>query len=127
MALAQGIRKHGFRKWHERQLLIGHGWLAVTLLAAVLAFAALESLINAASLTPRLANLAAFAILGGITIISLKRFLTHLVRAQRASQQARCTECDTWGRLDALTEDPQAKWLRVRCRQCGHEWPMDEP
>lgn len=127
MALAQGIRKLGFRKWHERQLLIGHGWLVVTLFASVTAFATLESLINAASLTDRLANLAAFAILGGVTIVALRRFLTHLIRAQRASQQARCTHCDTWGRLDALTEDPHGKWLRVRCRECGHEWPMDEP
>lgn len=127
MALAQGIRKHGFRKWHERQLLIGHGWLAVTLVTAVMAFASLESLINATSLTARLANLAAVAILGGITVISLQRFLTHLIRAQRASIQARCTRCDTFGRLEALTEDPQGKWVRVRCRQCSHEWPMDEP
>lgn len=127
MALAQGIRKHGFRKWHERQLLIGHGWLAVTLVAAVMAFASLESLINATSLTARLANLAAVGILGGVTVISLQRFLTHLIRAQRAGTQARCTRCDTFGRLEALTEDPQGKWVRVRCRQCSHEWPMDEP
>lgn len=127
MALAQGIRKHGFRKWHERQLLFGHGWLVLTLLASVAAFATLESLINATSLTYRLANLAAFAILGGITIISLRRFLTSLIRAQRAAAQARCSRCDTFGRLDALTEDPRGRWVRVRCRQCGHEWPMDEP
>jgi hypothetical protein len=127
MALAQGIRKHGFRRWHERQLLIGHGWLVVTLIAAVAAFATLESLIQSNQLTDRLANLAAFAILGGVTAISLQRFLAHLIRAQRASQQARCTHCETWGRLEALTEDPHGKWLRVRCRQCAHEWPMDEP
>lgn len=127
MALAQDIRKLGFRKWHERQLLIGHGWLVVTLFAAITAFASLESLINASSLGHRLANLLAFAMLGGVTVICLHRFLTRLIRAQRASQQARCTRCDTWGRLDALTEDPHGKWLRVRCRECGHEWPMDEP
>lgn len=127
MGMARGIRKHGFRKWHERQLLFGHGWLMVTLVAAVMAFAALESMINAASLGFRLANFAAFAILGGITAISLQRFLRHLISAQRAGAQARCTHCDTFGRLDVLTEDPHGKWVRVRCRQCGHEWPIDEP
>lgn len=127
MALAQGIRKHGFRRWHERQLLIGHGWLAITLIAAVAAFATLESLIDSEQLSDRLANLGAFAILGGVTVISLQRFLAHLIRAQRAGAQARCTECDTFGRIEALTEDPQGRWVRVRCRQCGHQWPMDEP
>jgi hypothetical protein len=32
MVLAEGIRKHGFRKWYERQLLRGHGHMALTFL-----------------------------------------------------------------------------------------------
>jgi len=125
MALDQDIRKHGFRKWHERQLLIGHTWLVVTLLAAIAAFATLESFINADRLAARLANLAAFGILGGVTIVALRRFLERLIRAQRASQQARCARCGTWGRLEILPGHPGARWLRVRCRECGHDWPMD--
>lgn len=126
MRLANGIRKHGFRTWHERQLLIAHGWLAIALITAVAAFAALETVLTHDTTSVRLGNLAASLLLGGVTLATLRRFLGHLVGAQRASAQARCTECDTFGRLEVVTENQHGAWVRVRCRQCGHQWPMDE-
>jgi len=35
MSLAEGIRKHGFRKWYERELLRCHGHLALLLICMI--------------------------------------------------------------------------------------------
>ena len=35
MKLADGIRKHGFRKWYERELLQSHAHLVLTFLCAM--------------------------------------------------------------------------------------------
>lgn len=126
MGLGNGIRKHGFRNWHERLLLVGHGWLVVALIASIAAFASLETLITSSHWIDRLANLAAFTILAAITVVTLRRFIAMLVRAQRAATQARCPQCETYGRLTVVAEDHNESWVRVRCRQCGHEWPMDD-
>lgn len=126
MGLGKGIRKHGFLSWHERLLLVGHGWLVVALIASIAAFASLETLLTSSDTLDRVANLAAFTILAVITVVTLRRFIAMLVRAQRAATQARCPHCETYGRLAVVAEDPEASWVRVRCRKCGHEWPMDD-
>lgn len=125
MRLTDGIRKHGFMKWYERELLLGHGWLVLALLAAVVAFAALELLFDGASAFDTLLSAAAFTLSGLATAKLVHRFLAHIVAAQRAATQARCAQCTSFGRLQVV--DHGRMWLRVRCRKCGHEWRMDEP
>ena len=44
MKLAEGIRKHGFRKWYERELLQSHAHLLLTFLCMIGLFAAFEAL-----------------------------------------------------------------------------------
>ena len=44
MKLADGIRKHGFRKWYERELLQSHAHLLLTFFCAIGLFAAFEAL-----------------------------------------------------------------------------------
>ena len=42
MQLAQGIRRHGFRKWYERTLLASHAHLVLAVLCLLGLFAAYE-------------------------------------------------------------------------------------
>jgi hypothetical protein len=126
MGLADGIRKHGFRAWHERELLAGHGWLVLTLLCGVVAFAALESLLKSNGWAEHAMNALIILVVGGIGLAALRRFLFMLVRAQKASSQATCPGCTVFGRLAVVAEDRTETWVRVRCRACAHEWSIDE-
>jgi ribosomal protein S27E len=125
MNLAAGIRKHGFRRWHERALLVSHGWLVVALILGVMAFAALESLLQGPSLGRQLLQgLIGVATAGGAAW-ALYRFLVGLAFTQRASSQASCNTCGTFGRLAVVDESRDDAWIRVRCRQCEHEWVIE--
>jgi len=126
MDMADGIRKHGFRRWHERTLLSSHGWLLLTLLCGVAAFAALEAAFKGVGWTARAPNVMAVFVSGAIGVHALRRFLKQLVHCQTAASQATCGQCKTYGRLDVVAEDTAAARLHVRCRQCGHEWPMHD-
>ena len=52
MKLAEGIRKHGFRKWYERELLQSHAHLVLTFLCAIGLFAAFEGCVAASARWP---------------------------------------------------------------------------
>ena len=41
--LADGIRRHGFRKWYERELLSSHAHMVLALLASVALIASFEA------------------------------------------------------------------------------------
>lgn len=126
MSLAKGIRKHGFRNWYERALLGSHGWLVVALFGAFAALAAVESLMGSDNWADRAGYaLGAFAA-GAVTLLTLLRFLRQLVRAQTAATQAKCPECEAYGRLKVVGESHQEAWVRVSCRACQHEWMMDD-
>ncbi len=122
MGLADGIRKHGFRNWHERELLGSHGWLVVTLLCAVGAFAALEALMGSRLWIDRATNTVVIAACGAVGIVALRLFLERLVRAQTVAEQAKCPQCETFGRLKVIAEGHHEPWVRVGCRKCAHEW-----
>jgi len=124
MDFAQGVRKHGFHRWHGLALLYAHGWLIVTLLAAAATFAALEMAIKRASLLAQLASATASAIFGALALIALYRFLDRLLRAQRAAAQAHCPGCKAFGHLTILSEETAR--IHVRCLKCGHSWGVDD-
>jgi hypothetical protein len=126
MGLAEGIRKLGFNRWHERELIHCHGWLVVALLCAVIAFAAFESLLQHQTLSAQVSRGLIALVAGAATVWALPRFLAGLVRAQQASSQATCAECGTFGRLAVVTEGRDADWVKVCCRQCSHEWVIED-
>lgn len=127
MGLARGIRKHGFRSWHERELLGSHGWLVLTLLCGFGALAALEALMQSAQASDQILNTLAILVSGAVGMLALRRFLYRLMRAQNAADQAVCARCEVFGRLAVVAEDRAHSWVRVRCRNCALEWCMDEP
>ena len=131
MNLADGIRKIGFRRWYERQLLECHLYLVAGLLSMVVVGACVEEFsLSAPGFMSLLIVLLTAAALAAC-VWSFRRYINMLVATQRAAEHSVCRECQTYGRLDLLragSAPPEVEpdpWLRVRCRKCGHEWIID--
>jgi len=124
MGVAEGIRKHGFRKWYERELLGSHGWLVLALLCTIGLFAAIEGLTRSPSLDARIGNLAAILVCAVVGVVALRRYLLGLGKAEALAKQAVCAGCQTYGRLEVCAEECGGEQLRVRCRHCRHEWTL---
>jgi hypothetical protein len=132
MTPAEGIRKLGFRRWYERQLIECHGFLVTGFLSMVALVACLEELEPHASM--RSLNLvlliAACAVL---CMWSLRRYHAILMRAERLGEHSVCARCGAYGVLDVLQSGggqqaahaDRVDWLRVRCRKCAHQWMME--
>ncbi|MCW5632208.1 MAG: hypothetical protein KIT17_02640 [Rubrivivax sp.] len=125
MKLAEGIRRVGFRKWYERQLLRSHGHLALTFLCMVGVFGALESMRGTGSWAERVEEglTALLCALAGVW--ALRRYLRLLHHAEFAAHQAECAECKAYGRLDLVQSDATGERVTVRCRGCGHGWRIE--
>jgi hypothetical protein len=126
MKLADGIRKHGFCSWHERELLLSHGWLVLTLLLGFVAFGSLEAILSGAEGIGLLLSTVLMLVAGMGVIVTMHRFVLGLARTQKTSSQAVCSECEQFGQLRVIAEDREQTWVRVRCRGCGHEWVIED-
>jgi predicted Zn finger-like uncharacterized protein len=125
MKLAEGIRKHGFRKWYERQLLKSHAHLALTFVCMVGIFAAVEAATLYHSLTDQLTDALAVILCAGIGLWALRRYLSLLARAEAVANQADCPGCKAYGRMELLQADAGSEDVQVRCRRCSHVWRID--
>lgn len=125
MKLAEGIRRLGFRKWYERELLQSHAHLAFTFLCLVGIFAGLEGLRDKATWGDRLENLATALLCVAAGLWSMRRYLFLLNHAEVAAHQAECPQCKTYGRLDLLQSDASGESVQVRCRHCQHVWRIE--
>jgi hypothetical protein len=124
MDLAEGIRKHGFRKWYERELLQGHAHLVLTFLCMIGVFAAVEALRSASDRADQAVDLAAILVCAGIGVWALRRYLYLLNHAEAAAHQADCPQCKAYGRFTVEAEDGREGSLRVCCRKCSHRWTI---
>jgi predicted Zn finger-like uncharacterized protein len=125
MTLAEGIRRHGFRKWYERELLQSHAHLALTFLCLVGVFAAFEALTRFRSFADQAVDLTTLLLTAGVGLWALRRYLFLLGHAEAAAHQAECSQCQAYGRLDLLQSDASGESVQVRCRGCGHVWRID--
>ncbi len=128
MRLSDGIRRHGFRKWYERELLQSHAHLALTFLCAVGLFAAIEAAMHYTTLADRVID--AFAVLacGAIGVWALRRYLYLLMHAEHAAHQADCPQCGVYARftlVEGTVASPGASVI-VCCRECAHQWSIDD-
>ena len=129
MSEAEGIRKLGFRRWYERQLIESHAWFVTCFLCLILALACAEDMEFKAGGVQPVLMLATIAAAGTIGVVALKRYRRLLDRAEYIAEQSTCGRCTTYGRLlvlstgdrDNTTPDP-ATWMRVQCRNCGNQW-----
>jgi hypothetical protein len=125
MNLADGIRKHGFRKWYERELLRGHAHLVLLLLCVLGLMMSLEAAMRFRSLPDQLIDIAAVLLCVGAGLWALRRYLYLLTHAEAVANQADCPKCKTYGRLDLLRASTSGDTVLVVCRQCRHEWRID--
>lgn len=125
MRLAEGIRRHGFRKWYERQLLKSHAHLAFTFLCLVGVFAAIESMLGAQAWSERVDNIATALLCAAAGLWALRRYLHLLSRAELAAHQAECPQCKAYGRLELVESDATGERVVVRCRGCSHGWRIE--
>jgi hypothetical protein len=122
-SLANGIRKVGFRKWYERELLSSHAHMLLAFLCVIALMAAMEAF-HGASQGQKLANAALVLISGGIGLWALRRYLYLLMHAEQVADQANCPKCTTYGSLTLVEEDRRTGNALVCCKKCSHTWTI---
>jgi hypothetical protein len=132
MTPTDGIRKLGFRRWYERQLIESHAWFITCFLCLILALACAEDLGLKEGGLQAFLMLTIIAAAGALGVLALKRYRHLLDRAECIAEQTNCARCATYGRIQVLGGGPGTgaagstrAWLRVQCRQCGNQWLIE--
>lgn len=125
MQLAEGIRRHGFRKWYERQLLQSHGHLALTFLCVIGLFATIEAASQFTSWSDRASDMLSVLLCAGAGLWALRRYLYLLNHAEYVANQADCPQCKTYARFELASDKATDESTPVRCRKCGHCWTIE--
>jgi hypothetical protein len=129
MSTIEGIRKLGFRKWYERQLVEGHLYLVMMILAMLMAAAGYEVLSTEKTAFALLFDGAIVAAGALLAWFSWRRYTSKMIIAEHVGGQASCPGCRRYGfRAVPVSESgPQARPLQLiaSCRQCGTRWPID--
>ena len=124
MKLATGIRKHGFRKWYERELLRSHAHMALTFVCMIGVLAAFEAASRYRGWLDQMIDLTAIAVCSGGGLWALRRYLSLLMHAEHVAHQADCPACGTYARFQLVRADVDAERVRVCCRAGQHEWTI---
>jgi hypothetical protein len=122
--LFDGIRKVGFRKWYERELLSSHAHMVLAFLCIIGMMAAFEAF-RGGTLADKLFDAGAIVACGGIGIWALRRYLYLLMNAEVIANQANCPNCKVYGLFTALSENKAHGHTLVRCKKCAHEWHIE--
>lgn len=125
MGAAGKIRRLGFRKWYERELLGSHANLVLLLLATLALLASAEVYTARLPLLDQLEVLLGATASAVIGIAALRRYLYLLNHAEFVADQAVCGHCESYAKWDLLDEQADGARLGVRCRHCGHRWTID--
>ncbi len=124
MTLPDGLRKHNFRKWYERELLSSHAHMVLLFLCSIGLLAAFEVFSKSAPPLDQLIDVGAVVLFALVGVWSLRRYLYLLNHAERVASQAVCKQCNTYGRFSLVGEDRSGSQVTVRCKKCQHEWPI---
>ena len=124
MDAAQKIRRVGFRKWYERELLNCHANLLLLVLATIGLLGCLEVYSARLSRVEGLQMLAGALASAAIGWFALRRYLRALAHAEFVARQAACETCSAYAKWDAVDEPGAEGRLRVRCRRCSHRWDI---
>lgn len=134
MHAAPGIRRLGFRRWFERQLIESHLYLVTCFLCLIAAMALAEELSFRAGGVRPVVLVTLIGTIGALGVFTLNRYLAMLIRALKLSERSICDKCQAYARFNVLDSGPRApdesaerdlSWLKVKCRGCGHEWVME--
>lgn len=132
MAPADGIRKLGFRRWYERELIESHAWFFTCFLCAILALALFEAVDLREDGWNAAGSLALVLGAGALGAVALARYRSLLARAEHIAERSTCAQCAAYGRLHVLAASGSdaehtgmPPWMRVQCRECGHQWLIE--
>ncbi len=125
LGLARGVTRHGFRKWYERQLHAAHAHMLLMFLATIALLASFEALSQAKG-ADRLLDAIFILLCIGIGFWSLRRYLQLLAAIEAIANDAVCPRCGVYGRFTVAGETLRRDQVRVRCKNCQHEWIIQD-
>jgi hypothetical protein len=127
-SLPDGIRRLGFRKWYERELLSSHAHMALALVAAVAMIASFEAF-QGGTMEEKLLDALFVLVCGAITLWAMRRYLYLLMHAEEMANQANCARCKSYGLLALDEAAPPARheaMVPVCCKRCGFRWNLED-
>ena len=136
MELAEGIKKIGFRRWYERQLIESHLYLISGFMCLVTVLACLEGFSFRTPAWETCIRFVAMMAGAAICIWTVRRYLAMLAIAEYVAERSVCEKCTLYRglelsgviarRADAHNDDDEAlPPVGVRCRKCGHQWMIE--
>jgi predicted Zn finger-like uncharacterized protein len=123
--LADGVRKVGFRKWYERELLSSHAHMVLALLATIALLGSFEAF-RGGTTAEKLMDVLFIITSGAIALWALRRYLFLLMHAEVIANQANCPSCQEYGRFEVMEEDRRNQRMQVRCRKCTGLWQIED-
>jgi hypothetical protein len=120
MEPADSIRRLGFNRWYERQLIEGHAWFVSAFACTIVIAACMEELTFRGSALRLLAYIGVVVAAGGVGIYGIRRYGQILVQAERIGEHATCASCGTYARFKMVSAS------HAQCRKCAHEWRLIE-
>ena len=127
MRLDDAIRRHGFRRWYERQLYESHAYLVTGFLALIMMAIALEVIDFRRAWSSVLALILVGGGGGALCIFAWRQYTRLLAEANYVAEQATCPDCGVYARFALESSEEHAEAvagcvLHVRCRACGKRW-----
>lgn len=120
---SDGIRRVGFRKWYERELLSSHAYMILAILSLVAVVASFEAL-SGARPYEKVFDVLFIIVSAVIGLWAVRRYLFLLMRAEGVANQASCGDCGAYGRFTVVAEDRSHHETQVRCTKCEHLWTI---
>lgn len=136
MDLVDGIRRRGFRRWYERQLIESHLYLVSCFLCMILVAACAEQIdFRATSAAVMIALVIGGGVLG---LFAWQRYKAIMTVAEGYGDRSTCAQCKAYAKFEVLdwgdpppvaqsgtaTTSAIGPWLKVRCRKCGNLWTL---
>lgn len=118
MEPSDSIRRLGFNRWYERQLIEGHAWFVSGFVCMIAIAACMEELSFHGSAARFLAYAALVFAAGIVGVYGIVRYQQILVQAERIGEQATCPGCNTYARFKLITAST------AQCRKCATEWRL---
>ena len=111
--VAEGVKRFGFRKWYERQLLSSHAHMVLAFLSMIALVASMEAFRGAQGDT-RLVDVLFVVVCAAIGAWALRRYVFLLMRAEQTANQASCPDCGEYGRFRVVGQRPRLDEIDVR-------------
>ncbi|MEO7391286.1 MAG: hypothetical protein ABIU58_03865 [Ramlibacter sp.] len=122
-SLAERMRRLGFRKWYERELLSGHAHMVLSILSVIALMASMEGFRDGPAV--HLENAVFVVACAGIGLWALRRYLFLMMRAEEIASQANCPNCGEYGRFGVVGDNRTRNETEVCCRKCAHKWAIN--